>query len=409
MGSIAYTVSSRRFLVLITYGLVNLTNGMLWVTFSPISDLVDDYFDDIGLTAVNMLGLVWCIGYLPGTVIGIMAIKKFDLRGGLLMGSALTVLGTIMRVIGCSFRGQLGASGSYILVLFGQILGSLAQPVFANTPAILASTWFSLSERDLATTAASLFNLLGTALGQLMPAMFVKRKGGGSDIEGMADYMLVQMGICAVAFILALFFLYNKPSTPPSHSSAIRGSRSSTTAALRAALLLHCDFDNGVFCEGAVIKDDAEPPREKPETAVASSEIAHNIRKISIIECEYDQLIEEIMSLRYNKGYLVLFLVFSVVFGTFSTVITLLNQILDDHGYTNDDAGNFGASLIFAGMISAGVCGFYLDRTHLYREALVCSVIIAILFLTFFFSMIYKDNFILLFIATGLLGAGIVF
>jgi hypothetical protein len=35
------------------YGLVNMTNSMLWVSFSPISNLTEDFFDhEGGLTSV---------------------------------------------------------------------------------------------------------------------------------------------------------------------------------------------------------------------------------------------------------------------------------------------------------------------------------------------------------------------
>jgi hypothetical protein len=52
-------------------------------------------------------------------------------------------------------------------VLVGQLLGGLAQPFFTNSPAKLAGEWFPTSERNLATTIASMCNPLGIALGQV--------------------------------------------------------------------------------------------------------------------------------------------------------------------------------------------------------------------------------------------------
>jgi hypothetical protein len=46
-------------------------------------------------------------------------------------------------------------------------LAAIAQPMFNSLPVVLAATWFSMSERDVATAIASLFNPLGNALGQV--------------------------------------------------------------------------------------------------------------------------------------------------------------------------------------------------------------------------------------------------
>ena len=46
-------------------------------------------------------------------------------------------------------------------------MAALAQPMFNSLPVVLAATWFSMSERDVATAIASLFNPLGNALGQV--------------------------------------------------------------------------------------------------------------------------------------------------------------------------------------------------------------------------------------------------
>ena len=61
-------------------------------------------------------------------------------------------------------------------VLVGQLLGGLAQPFFTNSPAKLAGEWFPTSERNLATTIASMCNPLGIALGQV--SLCVPRHSG---------------------------------------------------------------------------------------------------------------------------------------------------------------------------------------------------------------------------------------
>ena len=58
--SVASTEGPRlRWRILALYAVINITNSMTWVTFSPISDETSDYFDHLGgSTAVNMLAVL---------------------------------------------------------------------------------------------------------------------------------------------------------------------------------------------------------------------------------------------------------------------------------------------------------------------------------------------------------------
>jgi hypothetical protein len=53
-------------------------------------------------------------------------------------------------------------------MLIGQMLASLAGPMYNSLPPALAAAWFSISERDIATAIGSLFNPLGNAAGQVL-------------------------------------------------------------------------------------------------------------------------------------------------------------------------------------------------------------------------------------------------
>lgn len=58
-----------------------------------------------------------------------------------------------------------------------------------------------------------------------------------------------------------------------------------------------------------------------------------------------------------NRDYVILFIAFSIGVGFFNSLMTLLNQIVSPFGYSNDDAGTFGAVFIVAGLIGAGIIG----------------------------------------------------
>ena len=81
-----FKVSKKRWMILFVYGFLNIANSQLWVSFSPISDLTEDFFSHLGgATAVNMLAVTYSVMYLPGTVLGALSIKRMDIRGALLL------------------------------------------------------------------------------------------------------------------------------------------------------------------------------------------------------------------------------------------------------------------------------------------------------------------------------------
>ena len=215
-------------MILLVYGFLNIANSQLWVSFSPISDLTEDFFGHWGgASAVNMLAVTYSIMYLPGTVLGAVSIKSMDIRGALLLAGALTVAGSFIRGLGVSLISYIGPVGAYLITIVGQAIAALGQPLFMNIPAALASTWFAIDERDIATSVASMCNPLGNAIGQILPSIFVMRRGGGDDddsttIVGMLLLMIVQCAWALLGLLLAYLFFDAAPPTPPSASTQLR-------------------------------------------------------------------------------------------------------------------------------------------------------------------------------------------
>ena len=76
----------------------------------------------------------------------------------LAFGTGLTFMCSLLHFVGAKLSVH---NGRYAVVLLGQVLGALAQPFFTNMPANIAGTWFPMSQREIATTIASIFNPLG--------------------------------------------------------------------------------------------------------------------------------------------------------------------------------------------------------------------------------------------------------
>ena len=240
-------------------------------------------------------------------------------------------------------------------MMIGQLLASLAQPIYVNLPAGIASNWFSVDERDVATTIASLFNPVGSAIGQIIPAIIVYDDNG--TIKGMTTLMIVEAGICALSLLIAYFGFKSKPPTPPSRSAYIK-------AAVQASAVANAN--SGGAEVGEINADELEERLHEAEES-SHSLFSHESDQPLVPGAgagpgntpsdgdSWDQVTKEFLLLMRNRDYVILLISFSVGLGLFNAFLTLIYQIIEPHGYSNDDAGTFAAILILFGLIGAGI------------------------------------------------------
>ena len=210
------------------------------------------------------------------------------------IGGLLSFLGASVRVVGVVCKQYTSNVTAYCLVLFGQCLAAVAQPMFNSLPVPLASHWFSVSERDIATAVSSLFSPLGNAFGQIFPPIFIGEDDETGDVSGMRDLMIMEAVVCLVTFLLAYFFFESHPPTPPSYSTQLR--------------------DEGVNVYNSMDSMD-------PEIKTAASYTG--LKKVK-------RQVYELMS---NKDYVILLISFSTGLGLFNTFLTLIYQIIEPYGY----------------------------------------------------------------------------
>lgn len=79
-----------------------------------------------------------------------------------------------------------------------------------------------------------------------------------------------------------------------------------------------------------------------------------------------------------NKKFLSLALAFGTINGTFNIYGSLMDDILDPYGLSNDSVSILGASLMITGIVSAGVFGAYVERTLKYRNIFILCGIVGI-------------------------------
>jgi FLVCR family MFS transporter 7 len=91
--------------------MASVSNAIIWITFAPISDLVERYYST-SIMWVNLLSLVFMAGYIPFGFFASWTTDRYGLRTGVLIGTALTLAGAWLRVAG---------KWSYWFVLGGQV------------------------------------------------------------------------------------------------------------------------------------------------------------------------------------------------------------------------------------------------------------------------------------------------
>lgn len=173
-----YYAYSYRWLILAIFCSLEMANNILWVTYAPISDIASNYFGGGyygSSTSVNMLANIFLILYLPGTGLSIFLMKYCKLKRSLEICAGLTMLGALIRYIGAYNRNEWGNETTYILMLLGQACAALGQPMFLNSPPAVASIWFPVHQREMATTIGSMFAPIGSAFGQIIPFLVVSQ------------------------------------------------------------------------------------------------------------------------------------------------------------------------------------------------------------------------------------------
>jgi FLVCR family MFS transporter 7 len=318
-------VYSIRWAIIVMFIFAGAANALVLLSFAPITNLADKYWDNVGTSAINLLAVSFQIMYLPGTMLALYISSKYNLRMIMLAGGALTTVGCLVRFIGTVFVSSgMSADASYGLVLLGTFIVATAQPFYINMPAKIAAAWFPVKERDLSTTLCSLANPLGSAIGSVIPAYIVYNGGAEDDapgpIKGVDTLMLVHLIVAGIALAVNFVAFRSQPPKPPSYS--------------------------------AMQMQNNEQSQERKG------------------------MFAELLLLLKNPNYLCLLFSFTIVLSNLNALAALLNQL--PGGHTNTELGLTGAILILSGFVGALMTGFILDFTKAYRTVVTVAYFAAV-------------------------------
>jgi len=194
-------------MILIYFVLLNMANAITWISFAPVSDKAEDFWNTNSFW-VNNLSLSFAAVYIPLGFLAAWVVDHKGLQLGVMLASLATAAGAWIRVTG---------KWGYWYALIGQTLCGCAQPIILSAPPKIASNWFPDDQRTLATTLASVANPIGIAIGFLLPPIFTKT---ADDLPKMMFYeAIIVAGMCLPSLLL---FREKPPSVPSAAADAER-------------------------------------------------------------------------------------------------------------------------------------------------------------------------------------------
>lgn len=206
-----FKVYKRRWFVLLVLCLLNCSNATLWLTFAPVADQSAQYLG-VSLEDINWLSLVCMVVAVPLSLGTTWMLDTLGLRITLILGSWLNMLGALMRF--CGTIDSEPMTIRYPLVMFGQTLTALAQPLIIFAPTKMAALWFPEHQRATANTIASMSNPLGILLANIISPMIVRT-------SAQIPTLLLCYAIppCIICFLATVGIRSSTPPTPPSASA----------------------------------------------------------------------------------------------------------------------------------------------------------------------------------------------
>ena len=198
MAEKSFRLYPYRWVVLAVFMFINLTIQVLWISYAPITGLAAAFYGVTDLK-IGLLAMVYMLAFIPLSIPVSWAIDTYGFR--------LTVsIGAVLMGIFGLLRGFAGAD--YTLVLISTIGIAIAQPFLLNAWTKVPAQWFSIEERATAVGMVTLSNLVGTALGMVLPPILIEKMS-------IPQSQLIYGSVAAFSALLFLIFAREKPATPP--------------------------------------------------------------------------------------------------------------------------------------------------------------------------------------------------
>ena len=199
-----YKVYNYRWIVLISFMMINLTIQMLWISYAPITGLAAAFYGVSDLK-IGLLSMSFMIAFVPLSIPISWTIDTWGFRIAVSTGAAMMGIFGLIRGL---------AGDSYSIVLLSTIGIAAAQPFLLNAWTTIPAKWFPKNQRATTVGLITLANLIGTAIGMVVTPILIESGIAINKIQFI--YGTVSTG-AAFVFIL---FARETPPTPPSEDAS---------------------------------------------------------------------------------------------------------------------------------------------------------------------------------------------
>ncbi|XP_015364168.1 PREDICTED: feline leukemia virus subgroup C receptor-related protein 2-like [Diuraphis noxia] len=334
-----------RWIILVVYMLYSMANAVHWIQYSIISNITVKFYG-VSNFAIDTTSTIYMIVYVPLVVPASWVLDRLGLKVTMVMGAAGTCLGAWIKVFSAM-------PDRFMITLLGQGLVACSQAFILSLPSRLAAVWFGSTEVSTACSLGVFGNQLGAALGFLIPPMIVQDSDNLEDIGYDLWKMFISFAILnTVVFFLVIWIIQAEPHIAPSNAQVVQRKKRDDPAILQ------------------------------------------------------DVFMSSVKELLKNNGYILLLISYGINVGAFFAISTLLNQfiLLYFPGH-EEDVGRIGLTLVLCGLGGSIICGYILDKTHLYKETTLMvygSTLISMLIYTF--SLSHGQSIWIIYITASLLG-----
>jgi MFS transporter, FLVCR family, feline leukemia virus subgroup C receptor-related protein len=126
----------------------------------------------VSIYVINYLSQSFMIAYLPFNQPAVIALDKYGLKYGVVIGTVLTTIGLWMKCL---------INESFVWVVIGQTIIAIGQPFLLNACSKVSANWFPENERLAATAIGANSYMLGVSIGLFLPSLFVQDNLHASD------------------------------------------------------------------------------------------------------------------------------------------------------------------------------------------------------------------------------------
>eukprot|EP00042_Codosiga_hollandica_P028105 m.145532 g.145532 ORF g.145532 m.145532 type:complete len:479 (-) comp52679_c0_seq2:90-1526(-) len=119
---------------------------------------------------------------------------------------------------------------------------------------------------------------------------------------------------------------------------------------------------------------------------------------------ETDAFLPGVKKLIRNKRYLVLMIAFGALYGSVSSILTLMEQIMASVNYSDQQTGLVSAIMYGTGLIGATVVGFIVDSTKRFKESLKICAVLAVASCVLLVVTLEPNSYSMVLISSSLIG-----